>query len=95
MLCKRTSMNKRELKHFIAMMKDKIVGKDPFDIINMDQSSIPYTPMFKQGAQNKGHKVNPCLCINHHHKQVALAITVIPSGKMMPPTLLFKGSSNG
>jgi hypothetical protein len=32
-----------ESKHFIAFMKDKVAGKDPCDIINMDQTPIPYS----------------------------------------------------
>lgn len=29
-----------ELRHFIAMIKDKVVYRDPLDIINMDYTSI-------------------------------------------------------
>ena len=30
-------------RHFIAMMKDKVADKDPSDIINMDQTPIPFS----------------------------------------------------
>ena len=35
------TQEEEESKHFIAMMKDKISGKDPLHIINMDQTLIP------------------------------------------------------
>jgi hypothetical protein len=45
---------KQESKHFIKFMKAKLVGKDPCDIINMDQTPILYSFHSNKMIKNKG-----------------------------------------
>ena len=44
----------QESKHFIEFMKAKLAGKDPCDIINMDQTPIPYSFHLNKTLENKG-----------------------------------------
>ena len=45
---------KQESKHFIEVMKAKLVGKDPCNIINMDQTPIPYSFRSNKMLESKG-----------------------------------------
>ena len=50
-----------EFNHFIPIMKCKIAGHDPCDIINMDQSTIPYSYHSSKTLEMKGTKtINVC-----------------------------------
>ena len=45
-----------EVIHFIMMMYEKVVWMDPEDIINMDQTPIPYSYHTSQTLEKKGTK---------------------------------------
>jgi len=76
-------------------MKDKVSGKDPWDIINMDQSPIPYSFHSGKMIETKGTKTIHLRTSTSDTKLVTLAVTVDTSGKMLPPMLIFKGAPNG
>ena len=56
-----------ELKHFLEFMMIKVSWKDPCNIINMDQSTIPYSFHLRKLLENKSKGKNPHPCINHLH----------------------------
>ena len=83
-----------ESTHFIIFMKDKVTGKGPCDINNMDQTPIPYS-FHSKTLQTKGSKtVNVCASMPNT-KQDTLAVTIEASRKMLLPFLIFKGVPNG
>ena len=84
-----------ESNHFIAVMKDKISGKDPSHIINMDQTLIPYSFHTNKTLELKGSKSIHVHASTTDTKQVTLAVTVDGSSTMLPPMLIFKGATNG
>jgi hypothetical protein len=84
-----------ELRHFIQFMKDKVLGKDPCDIINMDQSPIPYSFHSARTLEVKGTRTVHVHASTSDTKRVNLAVTVDASGKMLQPMLIFKGAPNG
>ena len=77
------------------MMKEKVVEYDPCDIINMDQSPIPYLYHSNRTLEIKGMKTVHIRASTVDTKRVTLAVTVDVSGKMLPPMLIFKGATNG
>ena len=85
----------QESKHFIEFMKAKLAGKDPCDIINMDQTPIPYSFHSNKTLENKGARTVHVRASTTDTKRVTLAVTVEASGRMLPPLLIFKGAANG
>ena len=81
--------------HFIQFMKDKVSGKDPCDIINMDQSPIPFSFHSARTLEAKGTRTVHVHVSTSDTKRVTLAVTVDASGTMLPPMIIFKGAPNG
>ena len=77
------------------MMKEKLVDYDPCDVINMDQSPIPYSFHSSRTLEVKGTKTVHVRSSTADTKRVTLAVTVDAAGKMLPPMLIFKGMPNG
>lgn len=84
-----------ESKHFIEFMKAKLAGKDPCDVINMDQTPIPYSFHSNKTLENKGARTIHVRASTTDTKRVTLAVTIEASGRMLPPLLVFKGAANG
>ncbi len=84
-----------ESNHFIAMMKEKIMAKNPSHIINMDQTPIPYSFHTNKTLELKGTKTIHVRASTTDTKRVTLAVTVDGSGNMLPPMLIFKSATNG
>ena len=77
-----------ETQHFIKMMKDKVAECDPCDLINMDQSPIPYSYHSNRTFEMKGKKTIHVRASTADTKRVTLAVTVDASGKMLVPMLI-------
>ena len=76
-------------------MRMKTVGKDPYDIINMDQTPIPYSFHSNKTLEKKGARSVHVRASTSDTKRVTLAITLDGGGNMLPPLLIFKGAKNG
>jgi hypothetical protein len=76
-------------------MKTKLAGRDPCDIINMDQTPIPYSFHLNKMLENKGSRSIHVRASTTDTKRVTLAVTLDGSGSMLPPMLIFKGAPNG
>ena len=76
-------------------MKDKIAGKDPCYIINMDQSHIPYSFHSSKMLETKGMRMIHICASAADTKQVTHAVTLDANRKMLPSMLIFKGVPNG
>ena len=81
-----------ESTHFIEFMRTKIAGKDPCDIINMDQTPIPYSFHLNKTLENKGTRSIHVRASTSDRERVTLAVTLDASGSMLPPMLIFKGT---
>ena len=84
----------QESKHFIKFMKAKLVGKDPCDIINMDQTPILYLFHSDKMLENMGARIIHVCALTMDTKQVSLAVEVGASGCVLPSLLIFKGVAN-
>ena len=73
----------------------KNAGKDPCDIITMDQTPILYLFHSNKTLKNKVVRSIHVCPLTSHTKRVTLAITLDASGSMLPPMLIFKGMQNG
>ena len=76
-------------------MKAKLAKKDPCDIINMDQTPIPYSFHYIKMLENKGARTNHVPASTMDTKQVTLTSAFETSGCMLPFLLIFKGMANG
>jgi hypothetical protein len=92
---KHFSETEDEAKDFIAMMKTKVQGRELDDILNMDQTPIPYSYHASKTLDIKGKKTIHARASTTDTKRVTLAATVTASGKMLAPFLIFKGKPNG
>jgi hypothetical protein len=84
-----------EAKDFIAMVKQKLEGRNCDDILNMDQTPIPFSYHSNKTLDVKGTKTIHARASTTDTKRVTLAATVTASGKMLPPFLIFKGKPKG
>jgi hypothetical protein len=84
-----------ESKHFIDLMTAKLAGRDPHNIINMDQTPIPYSFHSNKTLENKGTRSIHVRASTTDTKRIILAVTLDGSGSMLPHMLLFKGTPNG
>jgi hypothetical protein len=84
-----------DAKDFIAMVKQKLEGRNLEDILNMDQTPIPFSYHSTKTLEVKGTKTIHARAPTTDTKRVTLAATVTASGKMLPPFLIFKGKPNG
>ena len=76
-------------------MRMKLKGKEPCNIINMDQTPIPYSFHSNKTLKNKGARSVHIHSSTTDTKRVTLAITLDASRNMLPPVLIFKGAPNG
>ena len=81
--------------HFMAMMREKFAEMDPDDIINMDQTPIPYSYHTSRTLALKGTKTIHVRSSTSETKRATLAATVSGSGKLLKPFLIFKGKTDG
>jgi len=77
------------------MMKEKVGEYDPCDIINMDQSRIPYSYHSSMTLEMKGKKTIHVIASMADTKRVTLAVTVDKSREMLSLMLIFKAATNG
>jgi hypothetical protein len=73
------------------MMRQKLVGCNLDDILNMDQTPIPFSYHSSKMLDIKGKKTIHARTSSTNTKRVTLAATVTASGKMLAPFLIFKG----
>ena len=69
-----------------------VADKDPSEIINMDQTPIPFSFHSTKTLKNKGTRVHTSMS---DMKRVMPAAAVDASGPVLPPMLRFKGALNG
>ena len=81
--------------NFIALMKAKFTSVDPEDILNMDQTPIPFLYQSTRTLEKKGWKTIHVHSLTMDTKQVTLAVAVEASRRMLPHMLIFKGAPNG
>ena len=79
---------------FIKFVRTKIAGKDPCDIINMDQTPIPYLFHLNKTLENTGERSFHLHALTLDTKRVTLTVTLDASRSMLPPLLTFKGAQN-
>ena len=75
-------------------MRQKVLGMNPDDVINMDQTPIPYTFMSNCTLEKKGTKTIHVHTSTTDTKRATHATTVIGSGKLLTPFLIFKGKAD-
>jgi hypothetical protein len=68
---------------------------NPDDVINMDQTSISYTFTSNRILEKKGVKTIHVQISMTDTKRATLATTVMRSGKLLTPFLIFKGKADG
>jgi hypothetical protein len=79
---------KDESPDFIALVKEKVASVDPDDILNMDQTPIPFSYHSTRTLEKKVSKTINVWSLTTNTKQVTLAVA-------LPPMLIFKGAPNG
>ena len=84
-----------DAKDFIAMVKQKLEGRNHNDILNMDQTPIPFSYHSNKTLNVKGARTVHTRVSTSDMKRITLAATVNASGKMLQPFLIFKGKPNG
>jgi len=78
-------------KDFIAMMKVKLQGRNLDDVMNMDQTPIPYSYHVSKTLNPKSNTTVQGRSSTSETKHVTLAVTVTVSRKLLMPFLIFKG----
>ena len=73
-------------------MRDKIDGRNPDDIINMDQTPVTFSYHSNEMLDIKGTKTIHTIMPTSDTKRITLAATINASGDMLPPYLNFKVS---
>jgi len=91
---KHFAVTQDDAKDFIAMMRMKLQGRDPNDILNMDQMNIPYSYHSNKMLKVIGSKSDQQRFSTSETKHIMLATTVTVSGKMLTLFLIFKGAQN-
>ena len=84
----------QESLHFISMMNHKVAGMDPDDVLNMDQTPIPFS-YHAHCTLKKGTKTIHVRSSTTDTKRAMLAAAVTGSGKLLTPMLIFKGEIDG
>ena len=84
-----------ESQDFIAFIKAKIAGKDPCDVINMDQTPIPFSFHSNKTLEIKGARTVHVRASTTDTKRVTFDVCLEASGRMLPPLLIFKGAKKG
>ena len=65
------------------------------NVLNMDQTPIPFSYHNKQTWEEKGVKTIHSCASTTDTKRATLAATVTMSGEVLLPLLIFKGAKNG
>jgi hypothetical protein len=76
-------------------MKSKLEGKNLDNVLNMDQTPIPFLYHSSMMLEVKGVWTVHSRASTTEMKHVTLAATVTASGKMLPPFLIFKCMPKG
>jgi hypothetical protein len=84
-----------ESAHFMTLMRQKVLGMNPDDTINMDQTPVPHSFPSNRTLDKKGSKTINVQTSTSDTKRVALAATVTASGKLLTPFLIFKDKTDG
>ena len=84
-----------ESTHFVTLMRQKVSGMDPADVLNMDQTPIPYSFPSSRTLEKKGTKSIHVRTSTSDTKRATLAATVTASGELLTPFLIFKGKTDG
>ena len=84
-----------DAQHFLSYMRQKVAAMDPDDVINMDQTPIPYSYHASRTLELKGTKTIHVRSSTSDTKRATLAATVSGSGKLLKPFLIFKGKTDG
>ncbi len=84
-----------DARHFMSYMRQKVASMDPDDVINMDQTPIPYSYHTSRTLALKGTKTIHVRSSTSDTKRATLAATVSGSGKLLKPFLIFKGKTDG
>jgi hypothetical protein len=79
----------------MTLMRPKVLGMNPDDIINMDQTPVPYSFPSNHTLEKKGSKMINVQTSTSDTTRVMLAATVTASGKFLTPFLIFKGKNDG
>jgi hypothetical protein len=77
------------------MMKLKLQGRNLDDVLNMDQTPIPYSYHANKTLNVKGAKTVQGRSWTSDTKRVTFAVTVTASVKLLTRFLIFKGQQNG
>jgi len=80
---------------FITLMKEKVAQVNPEDILNMDQTPIPFLFHTTRTLEKKGLKTVNVRASTTDTKRITLTISVETSSRMLPPMLIFQDASNG
>ncbi len=83
-----------ELKHFINFMRAKLAGRDPRDIINMDQTPILYSFHSIKMLKNKDTRSIHVHASTTDTKCITLAVALDGSRSMLPHMLILKNAPN-
>ena len=84
-----------ESSHFLVLMRQKVSAMNPDDVLNMDQTPIPFTFPSNRTLEKKGTKTIHVRTSTTDTKRATLAATVTGSGKLLTPFLIFKGKTTG
>jgi hypothetical protein len=80
-------------RDFILMMQERTVDRNRDDILNMDQTPIAYSYHSNKTLDTRGSRTVHIHASTTDTKRVTVvAATVIVSGKMLPPFMIFKGA---
>jgi len=71
-------------------MKEKVASVDPEDILNMNQTPIPFLYHSTRTLEKKGSKMINVQSSTMDTKQVSLAAAIEASSQMLPLMLVFK-----
>ena len=82
-------------KDFMAIMRDEVDGRNPDDIINMNQTPITFLYYSNTMLDVKETNTIPTRTSMSDKEHVTFAATITASGNMLPPHLIFKGKPNG
>jgi hypothetical protein len=85
----------QESKDFIAHMGAITARLNPADVLNMDQTPIPYSYHARTTLATKGSKTVHVRASTGDTKRTTLAAAVTGDGKLLTPMLIFKGERNG
>jgi hypothetical protein len=82
-------------KDFIAVMKSKLQEWNLEDVLNMDQTPIPFSFHSNMTLEVKGAWTVHSHASTTETMRVTLATTVTASGKMLAPFLIINGKPQG